>query len=100
MSIRSNWLVVLFKSSVSLFVFYLLVPSVAERQVLKSLIIDLSISPIIVFFTLLSTVKLCFLIYTHLILLCLLDKTDPSARFTLYSFSALTFIDCTLALCF
>ena len=46
MSIESSWLIVFFKTSISLLIFFLLFP-VPEREALKSLteIVDLSISP-------------------------------------------------------
>ena len=47
MPIRSSWLILLFKSSISLLIFCLLILSILERRILKYFIIvmDLSVSP-------------------------------------------------------
>lgn len=64
MSIRSSWLAVLFESSVSLLLFYLLVPSVIERGALKllTIIVDLSTSPC-------SFIRFCFMCFEALLLI-------------------------------
>lgn len=71
-----SWLIILFKFSVSLLIFSVLVPSTIERRILKSptTVMAFSISFVIPSTSVSYSLKFSYYVYKYLALLCSLDE--------------------------